>query len=161
MKHLAHQLLYQELIAHARNNPEFVGKEESFYKNRVFIPYYQWLRTNNRKCLHSIKLLPSFGENMPIEELRKVLEPMDTLLPFSSLEIEAQMKIWAEKKRKGEVIPDNAVDSLAHCNIDLIQAMFSILQIFSTIPITTTTSEITFSTMKRIKTYLRNSMGDK
>ena len=41
---------------------------------------------------------------MPIEELRTVLEPMDTLLPFSSSEIEAQVKIWTqiwvEKKRK-------------------------------------------------------------
>ena len=39
-------------------------------------------------------------------------------------------------------------------------ALFRILQIFATLPITTATSERSFSTLKRIKTYLRNTMGE-
>ena len=160
--------------AHARNNPEFVGKEELFYRKRVFIPYYQWLieqmnlrfLNHKQKVFTLQKLLPSQGGKMPLDELQKVIEPMHSLMPFSFSEIEAQMKIWEqiwiEKKRKGEPIPENAIDSLSlvHYNKDLIPAIFRILQIFSTIPITTATSERSFSTLKRIKTYLRNSMGE-
>ena len=51
-------------------------------------------------------------------------------MPFSISEIEAQMKIleqiWIEMKRKGEPIPENAIDSLSlvHYNQDLIPAIF-------------------------------------
>ena len=71
-------------------------------------------------------------------------------------------QIWIEKKRKSEQMSENAIEalSLVHYNKDLIPAIFRILQIFSTIPITTATSERSFSTLKRIKTYLRNSMGE-
>ena len=59
-------------------------------------------------------------------------------------------------------MPENAFESLSlvHYNKDLIPAIFRILQIYSTIPITTATSERSFSTLKRIKTYLRNSMAE-
>ena len=59
-------------------------------------------------------------------------------------------------------MPENAIESfsLVHCNKDLIQGIFRILQIFSSIPITTATNERSFSTLKRIKTYLRNTMGE-
>ena len=71
-------------------------------------------------------------------------------------------QIWIERKRKGKPIPENAIDSLSlvHYNKNLIPAIFRILRIFSTIPITTATSERRFSTLKRIKTHLRNSMGE-
>ena len=164
--------------AHARNNPEFVGKEELFYRKRVFIPYYQWLieqmnlrfLNHKEKVFTLQKLLPSQGGKMPLDELQKVIEPMHSLMPFSFSEIEAQIKIWEqiwiEKKRKGEPIPKNAMQwifdslSLVHYNKDLIPAIFRILQIFSTIPITTATSKRSFSTLKRIKIYLRNSKGE-
>ena len=84
---------------------------------------------------------------------------MDTLLQLISLEIVEQMKILAEQKRKGEVVPDYAVDS-SPLQYRLNSAMFRILQIFSTIPIITTKSEMSFPTMKHIKTYLRNYMGE-
>lgn len=35
-----------------------------------------------------------------------------------------------------------------------------LLQIFGTIPVTTATAERSFSVLKRLKTYLRNSMGE-
>ena len=53
-----------------------------------------------------------------------------------------------------------AVEALSECNRNLMPALFRILQIFATLPITTATSERSFSTLKRIKTYLRNTMGE-
>ena len=57
-------------------------------------------------------------------------------------------------------MPETAVGELAECNKDLMPAMFRILQIFATLPITTATSERSFSTLKRVKTYLRNTMAE-
>ena len=86
---------------------------------------------------------------------------MKSLLPFSSAEIEAEFKIWehiwAENLEKS--IPETAIDSLAECNKDLMPALFQMLNIFATLPITIATSVGSFSTWKRVKTYLRNAMG--
>ena len=83
-------------------------------------------------------------------------------MPFGSAEIEAQLKvwehIWAENSEK--FVPETAIDSLAECNEDLMPALFQLLKILATLPITTATSERSFSTLKRVKTYLRNTMGE-
>ena len=47
------------------------------------------------------------------------------------------------------------MEALSECDRNFMPALFSILQIF-----TTATSERSFSTLKRIKTYLRNTMGE-
>ena len=109
-------------------------------------------------------LLPSNDAKMSFDQLQNVLEPLEPLLPFCLAEIQAQLKIWqciwADKIGKGEPIPETAVGALAECNKDLMPAMFRILQIFATLPITTATSERSFSTLKRVKTYLRNTKAE-
>ena len=86
---------------HSRSNPQFIGRDV-FYQEKVFIPYYQWLIDNlsTRFSVHKEKvftlqnLIPSHGEKMNLNELINVMEPMKSLMPFSSAEIEAELKIW-------------------------------------------------------------------
>ena len=56
---------------HSRSNPQFIGREDVFYREKVFIPYYQWLIDNlsTRFSVHKEKvftlqnLIPSHGAN--------------------------------------------------------------------------------------------------
>ena len=73
---------------------------------------------------------------MNLDKLINVMEPMKSLLPFGSAEIEAQLKIWehiwAENLEKCVSVPETAIDSLAECNEDLMPAVFRILKICNT-----------------------------
>ena len=65
----------------ARSNSKFIGREEIFYKENIFIPYYQWLvdQLNTRFLKHKEKvftlqnLLPSNDAKMPFDQLQNVL----------------------------------------------------------------------------------------
>ena len=84
---------------------------------------------------------------------------MKSLLPFGTAEIEAQLKIWEHiwAENSGKSVPEAAIDTLVECKEDLMPALFQRLKIFATLPITTATRERSFSTLKRVKTYLRNT----
>lgn len=56
--------------------------------------------------------------------------------------------------------PNNALEAMAMCNQSIYPNIFKILQILVTLPVFSATNERTFSNLKRIKTYLRNSMSE-
>lgn len=75
--------------------------------------------------------------------------------------LEAEFSLWkiywakqAEYDR-----PSNAIEALSECNKEFYPNIFKLLQIFSTLPVTTCTPERTFSTLRRLKRYLRNACG--
>ena len=102
---------------------------------------------NKEKVFTLQNLIPSHGAKMKLNELIDMMEPMKSLLPFSSAEFEAELKIWEH------IWAENS-------DKDLMPALFQMLKIFATLPITTATSERSFSTLKRVETYLRNTMGE-
>lgn len=79
----------------------------------------------------------------------------------SSFALQAEFKLWNEaiKKCIGEM-PKNAIDALNRCNEHLYPNVFALLKIFATLPVSTSSAERSFSTLKRIKSYLRNTMGE-
>ncbi|KAK5644413.1 hypothetical protein RI129_002576 [Pyrocoelia pectoralis] len=65
-------------------------------------------------------------------------------------------------KHLNSTVPEikNKRQALTHlelCNKEAYPNVFKLLLIFCTLPVSTSTPERTFSTLKRIKTYLRNS----
>lgn len=111
-----------------------------------------------------------------------VFQALDTLLPsvccktsnvldFEYLKIyqnkvdmdllEAEFGLWKiywEKQAECDR-PSSAIEALSECNKDFYPNIFKLLQIFSTLPVTTCTPERTFSTLRRLKTFLRNASG--
>lgn len=55
--------------------------------------------------------------------------------------------------------PTCAIEALGECNKDFYPNIFILLKIFASLPVTTCTPERTFSSLRRLKTYLRNSCG--
>ena len=76
-----------------------------------------------------------------------------------------ELQIW-KQKLKGmvindhEMLPSNALDAIRHCDPIIFPNIFILLKILCTLPVSTTTPERSFRSLKRVKTYLRNSMKE-
>jgi hypothetical protein len=72
----------------------------------------------------------------------------------------AEFELWYEKfKNCCYTLPLNAIDGLNLCDLKIYESVFILLKIFATLPISTSTAERWFFTLRRIKTYLQNTMG--
>jgi hypothetical protein len=69
----------------------------------------------------------------------------------------SEIKIWQQKFTRTKDLPKNAIDALQKCNTSIFPSTFKLLQILATLSVTTANSERSFSTLKRLKTYLRNT----
>lgn len=72
----------------------------------------------------------------------------------------AELKLWKIKLERMNNIPKTAVEALHLCNPNIYPNVYFILKILCTLPVSTSTPERMFSSLKRIKTYLRNSMSE-
>jgi len=69
-----------------------------------------------------------------------------------------ELKLWPRKILALEKQPKNVMDALIICN-DMYPNIYKLLQILATLPVSTPSSEKSFSSLKRIKTYLRSTMS--
>ena len=56
--------------------------------------------------------------------------------------------------------PERPLDTLHATHRDLFPAIYRIICIFLTMPVLSATSERSFSAMRRVKSYLRSTIGD-
>jgi hypothetical protein len=90
------------------------------------------------------------------EELKEEYLP---LLPKPSM-VDTELESWKEAIAMGTVSP---TADLAHAldeSVGLFPNIHTILKVLLTMPVSTATAERSFSALKRLKTYLRNTMGD-
>ncbi|XP_048588479.1 52 kDa repressor of the inhibitor of the protein kinase-like [Nematostella vectensis] len=75
--------------------------------------------------------------------------------------LDVELVRWRSKwtRVEEESIPRSAVDALKNCDAEFYPNVHVLLQILCTLPVTSAESERSFSTMKRLKTYLRNTMS--
>lgn len=71
----------------------------------------------------------------------------------------AELKLWKIKLKRINNIPKTAIEALHVCNANIYPNVHFILKILCTLPVSTSTPERMFSSLKRIKGYLRNSMS--
>ena len=63
-------------------------------------------------------------------------------------------------KTSNEEKPSSAIDSFSVCNDAFYPNIKTLLRILTTLPVSTATAERTFSSLKRIKSYVRNSTSE-
>ena len=71
-----------------------------------------------------------------------------------------ELDLWYQSCDYQESIQHNkisAIEKYFHCDFQMYPVISKLLQILITLPVTTATGEISFSTLRRIKTYLRNT----
>ncbi|XP_060858111.1 52 kDa repressor of the inhibitor of the protein kinase-like isoform X2 [Metopolophium dirhodum] len=72
--------------------------------------------------------------------------------------VKAELNLWKTKLSRIGKSPRTGLDAIKFCRRELFPNVFDLLQIFCTLPVSTATPERMFSCLKRLKTYLRNSM---
>jgi len=72
------------------------------------------------------------------------------------------MQRWVNKWKNEDVstVPSSAIEELCVCHADIYPNVYILLTILGTLPVSTATSERSFSTKRRLKTYLRSSIGN-
>ncbi|KAJ8967093.1 hypothetical protein NQ314_003105 [Rhamnusium bicolor] len=66
---------------------------------------------------------------------------------------------WKSYKNKND-IAKYAIDALNECDKNLRPNIYTLLHLLTILPVSTASVERTFSSMKRLKTYLRNKTGE-
>ncbi|KAL1420152.1 hypothetical protein MTO96_004576 [Rhipicephalus appendiculatus] len=147
---------------HASSSPE------EYYRRACFIPYLDDLRsalterfTGHRAMLGSLQLvLPNHAAHSSFESLQPAVEfYMADMEPRNLKVIKGEWEIWKQKWQATppEEMPKYATQALKQCNANLFPNISALLKILATLPVTTAAAEKSFSTLKRLKTYLRNS----
>ncbi|XP_025192612.1 52 kDa repressor of the inhibitor of the protein kinase-like, partial [Melanaphis sacchari] len=71
-----------------------------------------------------------------------------------------ELRLWRTKLRRTSCIPKTGIDALTECNKEIYPNIYLLLKILCTLPVSTTTPKRMFSALKRVKTYLRNTMTE-
>lgn len=138
-----------------------------YYKIIIYIPYHDLFITHLQdRFLKHRNILSNFSCLFPVEtkSLDKVacktlFETYSSILHDDSPEIWiSEVEIW-RRRLVGKNIR-NALDALDICNADAFPNVHKMLRVMSVLPVTTTTNERSFSTLRRLKTYLRSTMGE-
>jgi len=70
-----------------------------------------------------------------------------------------EQALWYQQLAAMQKHPRNAVEAHALCNAEVFPCIRKLLQVMATLPVTTCSSERSFSTLRRLKTYLRSTMS--
>lgn len=147
---------------------------EEHYRRATFIPFVEYLlqSLNDRFVTHRDhiiglqKLIPSIlvkEKKMVFVDLKPVLEFYRQDLLNNDAIIQGEWELWQTKWRKSQeekkIVPSTAIEALRHCDVNFFPNLHTLLQILATLAISTATVERSFSTLKRLKIYLRNSTG--
>ncbi|KAJ8879829.1 hypothetical protein PR048_020446 [Dryococelus australis] len=68
---------------------------------------------------------------------------------------------WKRIVKNKEKLPDYVLETLENCDIDMCPTIHKHLQILTTYPVSAAISERSFSTLHRLKTWLRANIGEK
>lgn len=104
-----------------------------------------------------------FSNNVDLTENDKAY--FKELVEFYSPQIDknnaiAELRLWRAKLQRSGIIPKTGIDALSECNSEIYPNINLLLKILCTLPVSTTTPERMFSALKRVKTYLRNTMSE-
>lgn len=75
-------------------------------------------------------------------------------------EYDLWLNMWQNQSNNIEIkVPSTALASLMVCSKDMFPIISSLLKILATLPVSTATAERSFSTLKRVKTWLRTTIS--
>ncbi|KAF0707053.1 52 kDa repressor of the inhibitor of the protein kinase-like [Aphis craccivora] len=151
-------------LMNIRENVKIVFKNpEDYFRVSIFIPFIDSIlqqlndRFNNHKEIIS-------GFQVLINPCAK--SDLHHLVKYYQEDVESYEKVvsevdlWHRYLNTNNIKPQNALDVLLICNQDFYPNIYNLLHILAVLPVTSCESERSFSSLKRIKTYLRNSTSE-
>ncbi|XP_050500964.1 52 kDa repressor of the inhibitor of the protein kinase-like [Diabrotica virgifera virgifera] len=140
---------------------------QDYFRITIYIPYIDLFLThiqdrflNHRKILSNFAcLFPNKMKNFNEESCAQLFEPYSSILRDDSRDIWVdEVKLWRQRIAGKNV--KNSLEALDVCNGDAFPNVHQMLRILAVLPVTTATNERSFSTLRRLKTYLRSTMSE-
>uniref|UniRef100_A0A6P7G8X6 52 kDa repressor of the inhibitor of the protein kinase-like n=1 Tax=Diabrotica virgifera virgifera TaxID=50390 RepID=A0A6P7G8X6_DIAVI len=153
-----------------RSNVEANNPEE-YYRRSIFYPYIDEISSSLTERFTSHKdvligldsVLPCNIQQRQFTDLEPALDFYQSDLVHTNRDIlNAEWELWKSHWKIAQVTPKTATSVLKALKDedDAFPNMKILLGILAVLPVTTASVERSFSTLKRLKTYLRNSIGE-
>uniref|UniRef100_A0A2S2PK90 Repressor of the inhibitor of the protein kinase n=1 Tax=Schizaphis graminum TaxID=13262 RepID=A0A2S2PK90_SCHGA len=155
-----------------RSNIE-TDSPEVYFRVSIFIPFLDFFITQiQRRLLDHKQILSSFHCLLPSKinnlEFKKQFETdivhlvrrYEKIVNCSEEQSIGELRLWWNYVSQMNDNLKNAHSALLVCDEKIFPIIRKLLVILVTLPVTTATPERTFSTLRRLKTYLRNTTGE-
>ncbi|CAK1597677.1 unnamed protein product [Parnassius mnemosyne] len=97
--------------------------------------------------------------NEDIETVKQLATDYPLLLDNTPVSVIVnEYRLWMVKWQRSQDIPQSISDLILNCDIDMYPNIRKFLCIMATLPVSVATAERSFSTLRRIKSWLRSSM---
>lgn len=143
------------------------GDIEDYYRISTYLPYLDLFITHledrflkHREILTNFGcLFPSKTSTLDEEACKQLFSKYATILNADSPEVWiSEVRIWRRRILDKNI--KNSLDALDVCNEDAFPNVHKILRVMAVLPVTTSTNERSFSTLRRLKNYLRSTMSE-
>lgn len=142
---------------------------ESYYRRTISIPFLDELLTHlnsrfsniQQKAIMGMTIVPSVlvDETIPTSSLSDLLQQYSDDLPNPS-SLETEIHLWKCKWSSfSKSLPDTPADALVFASQSMFPNIHRLLRLACTLPVTSCECERSISVLRRLKTYLRSSMG--
>lgn len=150
-----------------------ISNPENYYRVTVYIPFIEHfinqleLRLLKHKniLLKIQNILPKTAVHLNDQEIYESIDVITMQWPdivhINDIIIKKEALLWKQRWVGLDERPQTFIDALNLCDKTVFPNIHNILKICATVPVTIATPERSFSTLKRIKTYLRNMTGEK
>ncbi|XP_060849735.1 52 kDa repressor of the inhibitor of the protein kinase-like [Rhopalosiphum padi] len=155
------------IVARQQNRVNIVTNcPKTYFRIAIAIPFFDdFIRQLKERFTNHKKIISSLCFLLPNKCTNSELEASDFELYSEFLDLDAlsnELKLWKRKwcdkpilERSPEIL-----EAYSNCNKNFFPNISFLLKVLATLPVTTVTPERTFSTLKRIKNYLRNATGE-
>lgn len=153
------------------NHPVIVNDNSSYFRQSMYIPALDHilgdLKTRfSRETLQLYNLhilFPNQTDDSEKEIMQQLIvkyghffnKPIEVLHRMFESELESWKLKW---KRANHGCPQTAIDMLENCDKDVYPYIHFLLSILITLPVSNATAERTFSSLRRLKSWLRSTM---
>ncbi|CAG9840785.1 unnamed protein product [Diabrotica balteata] len=158
--------LPRTVIYKTKRNNVPASTPEEYYRRSVFIPFFDEIiqSINDRFVAHK-EILKPFQDLLSAQYDKTIGKSFQNLVHFYGLDdtnIKGEIILWKQflKDLQHKPTPKNALEALDTCNKNLFPLVYNLLLIMATLPVTTCTCERSFSSLKILKTYLRNCTSE-
>lgn len=140
-----------------------------YYRRSTFIPFLDGLLQNLKDRFQDqkeianglIALIPEFVGKYEFSTLKGSLSLYEKFLVGGEKAVQGEFELWRNHWQNAQIPkPRSAIDALASEAIRFYPNICTLLKILAILPVSTATSERSFSSLKLLKTFLRSRMGE-
>lgn len=154
-----------------KHRPNFEGNPEEYYRRSIFIPILDEIindlceRFSKDSCdsLKISQLLPKNFKSLTIDSQKIIFEKYSTLIGCESIHsFFAEVDLWKNRFKNDNFYDIKFFFNVYNDNIlsDLYPNIMKLLKIYFSMPCSVASGERSFSALRRLKTWLRNTMSE-